>query len=425
MSTRRGWVFAAMAVLSGGGCAVIAGYDFGKYSETGGAGGAGGRPASATNAASGFVTSSGFGTSSGLTGSSSSSSGVHVTSSSSSSGRPSSSSASSASSSTGVWGTSASASSSAGASSSSSSGVVTLLGGLVGPEAIAVDAQLVYYTTNNPPAGPSTVGWVAKDGSNSGTSVSGVTAAPAVTASVAAFGSPAYAATWTNNEAGMPTGTLYAFSSSANKPLGTVMDSTLGVAASSASVYFTTTGSKVWSLQTGGSPGAFGQWPEIASGPIFADEKGVYWPTTGSHMIESDLGGTAATPLCTVPDPTVHAVAADPGFVYWTDQNGGVYQVAKGGAGVPVVVNPSGAVPAYGIAADPLGKVVYFTQGTQVFRATVSSMGQAPVALPTTGLAVPLVDPRGVAFDGSYVYVADKGTPSKLPPDGRILRFPP
>jgi hypothetical protein len=322
---------------------------------------------------------------------------------------------------TGATSSSASASSSAG--SSSSSGVVTLLGGLLGPEAIAADAQFVYYTTNNPPAGPSTVGWLLKDGSKSGTSVNGLAGAPAVAATIAALGSPAYAATWTSDDAGMPAGTIYEFSPSSISMLGGVMDSMLGVAVSSPIVFFTTTGSKVWSIQLGGNPVAFGQWPEIASGPIVADGKGVYWPTTAGHMMQSDLGGAMATTLCTVPDLTVHAVAADPGFVYWADQSGGVYQVAKGSTGVPAVVSsPNAAGPAYGIAADPLGKVVYFTQGKQVFRATSPFMG-LPVALPTTGLTVPLVDPRGVAFDGSYVYVADKG--DKLTPDGRILRFPP
>ena len=40
MSARPGWAWAAVAALSGGGCALIAGYDFGKYGETGGTGGA-------------------------------------------------------------------------------------------------------------------------------------------------------------------------------------------------------------------------------------------------------------------------------------------------------------------------------------------------------------------------------------------------
>jgi hypothetical protein len=411
MSTRRGWVFAAMAALSGGGCAVIAGYDFGKYSETGGTGGVGGQAASSTGSTS-VSSSSGptSSSSSGPTGSSSSTSassnsGMAASSSSGSSGKTtSSSSTGSSSTSTGF--------------SSSSSGtveVVALESQLLGPEAIAVDTQNVYFTTNNAAPVSSTVGWVAKSGATSCTSLPAVTGAPAIV--VGDSGSGAYAATWDSATAG----TVYSVSSATVKVVGTVADSTLGVAAWGATVFFTTTGSKVWTIPSGGAPANFTSSPDIASGPIAADSLGVYWTTATGQMLAADLGGAKAITLCTLPDPMVYAVATDEFSVYWTDQAGGVYQASKTAAGTPTPLNTSGAgTPAYGIAVDPSNDgTVYFAQGAQVLRVT------SPYGHPPNVIVTGLVNPRGVAFDGTSVYVAEKGTSNPASPDGRILMVPP
>jgi hypothetical protein len=62
---------------------------------------------------------------------------------------------------------------------------------------------------------------------------------------------------------------------------------------------------------------------------------------------------------------------------------------------------------------------VYFAQGAQVLRVT------SPYGHPPNVIVTGLVSPRGVAFDGTHVYVAEKGTSNPASPDGRILMVPP
>jgi hypothetical protein len=288
-------------------------------------------------------------------------------------------------------------------------GVIVLEDGLLGPDAIAVDTEYVYFTTNNPPSGPSTAGFVSKDGMQHGTPVTGVLGAPAI----ASPGSGAYAATW----AGTSQGTLYTFSGgTAATVVGTVMDTTLGVAVWGATVYFTTTGSKAWMIPPGGMPVVLSSAAGIASGPIVADSTGVYWPTTTDHMVSAGLTGGNPTQLCTVA-ASVNAVTTDSSFVYWTDQSGGVYRVSKNSdAGTPETLNGGNGTPAYGIAVDNAGDV-YFAQGSQVLRIVF------PFGAPPTVLAGGLSHPRGVALDGTFVYVAEQGTPSTS--DGSILKITP
>jgi hypothetical protein len=213
-------------------------------------------------------------------------------------------------------------------------------------------------------------------------------------------------------------GTIYTFANGATTVLATVQGTPTGVAAWGADVYFTTMADKTWGLATGAPPVPLVS-PSTAmpSGPITADASGVYWPTIDGHMVSVSPGGGTATSLCMVPD-TVNAVTTDSAFVYWTDQSGGVYQVAKTAAGaMPKILNPpDGITPAYGIVVD-LTTSVYFAQGTRVLRV------QFPFGSAPTVLASGLVSPRGVATDQNFLYVADHGTPPTA--NGRILEIVP
>jgi hypothetical protein len=380
MGWRHRW-FAVAVALSGGGCALIAGYDFGKYGETGGAA-AGGGPAGSVGSTSG-PSSGSSGTSTTTVGASSS------------------------------GGTSSHASSSSTGSASSSSGVIVLRDKLLDPEAIAVDTQLVYFTTNHPPTGPSTAQWVTKDGSVFKAPIANVLGAPAV----AAGNSLGYAATWLS----ATSGTITSYNTTTTTALGTVMDSTTGVAAWGATVFFTTTGSKPWKIPPGAMPTDFTSWAEIAAGPIAADSGGVYWVTTVGHMVACDLGGTAPAQL-TITSGAVYAIATDPHNVYWTSSDGGVYQTPKGVPAMsPVVLIQPSSNPTYGIAVNQSDGTVYYAQGSTVWRLPFP-YGSPPVNI-TPWLA--LINPRGVAFDNANVFVADKGTSNAMAPDGRILKLPP
>jgi hypothetical protein len=404
VSIRRAWALAVMAALSGGGCAVLAGYDFGKYGETGGSGGSSGTGGLGGQAASGPSSSSGAASggssTTGQGGGASSGSGATA----------------SASSGSGATASVSSASTTASSSSSGSVGVTPIVSGLLDPEAVAVDTVNVYFTTDDPPSGPSSAGYVNKTTLATGTPVLPVSGAPAI----AAASSLAYVATWVS---GSPaTGTIYDFSAVAGpKVAGTVSGSTLGIAVWGQTVFFTTQGSKAWTIPPNGTPASFSTSTEIAAGPIAADAMGVYWSTTSAHLLGAGLGGD--TPVQLVPGAlpaAVSAIATDASYVYWTDQSGGVYQVSKGGetSVSPPLVAPGG-VRAYGLAVDPTDSTLYFARGTEVLRLSF------PFTQPAIPIATGLVDPRGVAFDGNFVYVADRGTGNASSPDGRILKIAP
>jgi hypothetical protein len=385
VSTRRRWAFAGVVALSSGGCALVAGYDFGKYSESGGTGGAGGRGASSVS--SGPSSSGGFTTGT-MTVSSSSSSSM-TTSASSSSGMTSSSSSSS-----GFGG---------------SNGVTVLADGLVDPVAVAVDTGNVYFTTNTVTS--STACYFSKSAPAPTTPLSlvkGAFGAPAVVSQ----GSGAYAAVTTDTNSLMGnvdvlgTGTVVTLSSVANVTMQ-------GIAVWGSTVYFTTTSANVSIVPPGGQPQSFVA-NQTAQGPITADGQGVYWPTIENEMVYAPLGvGSSATPLCTGLPAPVNAVTTDATYVYWTDQSGGVYRVTKNTAGSRQSLN---ALPdntaAYGIAVDGAGSV-YFAQGADVLRVTFTS-NQPIVVAPKVGA------PRGLVLDGTDLYVADMGA-AGMP--GRILRI--
>jgi hypothetical protein len=287
--------------------------------------------------------------------------------------------------------------------------VVVLLDKLIAPEAVAVDTNWVYFTTNNPPTGPSTAGLVSKDGTASKTVVSSVLGAPAV----AAGNGLGYAATWIS----ATQGNISTYNFNSIPSTTSVADSTMGVTVWAATVFFTTTGSKVWKIPPGGAATNFTTWPEIALGPITADNVGVYWVTVNLSMMQADPGGANPVQLC-LATAAVNGIATDMSYLYWTDQNGGVYQTNKKQAGTPAKLASPNNTAAYGIAVSPSDSTVYFAQGSEVKR----------IKFPwntTTTVASMLVNPRGVAFDGANVFVAERGTGSGTNPDGRILKLPP
>jgi hypothetical protein len=292
-----------------------------------------------------------------------------------------------------------------------------LIDQLIGPEAIALDTANVYYTTNNPPNGPSTVGYISKDLSKTGVVVSNLAGAPAIVA--AGSGTGAIAVGWSANSSGQPGGAIYSVIGGTATIPATVSMTMLGVAADSTTVFFTTPSWPAWAFTLGGAPPApFSTSTEMAAGPIAADPQGVYWFTTAGHLLRANSDGTAVITLCMPPD-TVNNIATDMNSAYWTDQSGGVYLVGKSAAGNAVTLNAPSTTPAYGIAVSPGNASVFFAQGSKVLRLDF------PYKNPPVMLATGLVNPRGVAFDGTYLYVADKGTGNMTSPDGRILRIAP
>jgi hypothetical protein len=245
------------------------------------------------------------------------------------------------------------------------------------------------------------------------TPVTGASSAPAV----ATQGAGAYAAVMVSTISGE----LHPLDVSGNPLVVTVANRPLlGVAMWSGVLYYTTQGSPVWMTSPEG-----GQATNVdasglpATGPIAAGATGVYW-STATQMMRADDGGGSPTQLTKL-SVAVSAITSDAFSIYWTDVGGGVYQLPSSNpSGVaPVSLNMGGSsATAYGIAVDSTG-TVYFAQGAEVLRATFPFSGHpSPVV---TGL----VNPRGVAFDGQFLYVAEQGTSDAANPDGRILKIQP
>jgi hypothetical protein len=136
-----------VALVGASGCTILLGENK-PFHEVAGTGGG----ASAT-ASSGTTTSASTGAGTSTGGSTTASSGMSASS---------------------ATGTTASTSTSASSGSGGSASVTVLADDLLGPEAIAVDTMNVYFTTNNPPSGPSKAGFVDKATQATGTPVAAV-----------------------------------------------------------------------------------------------------------------------------------------------------------------------------------------------------------------------------------------------------------
>jgi hypothetical protein len=299
------------------------------------------------------------------------------------------------------------ASSSSGTGGSPAGTFVTLYDNLLGPEAIAIDADNVYFTLNDGAAkAMSGAGYVSKDGTKKDLWYSLQDSVPAIWST----GSLIYIAANLGTK-----GTIYAFDVTASSVTGlaSVSDATLGVAVWGSTVYFTTQGSSPWVLPPAGSPQSFAP-GTIAAGPITADATGVYFPTATALMLSAPLGGAGSTTtLAMVPD-TVYAVTTDATSVYWTDQSGGLYRAPKSASGVKTVVAPD-TTPAYGLGIDPSTSTLYYAHGQSV-ETVAFPFSQAP-----TILAKGLSNPRGVAVDSGWVYVAVQGSGTAA--DGSIIKI--
>jgi hypothetical protein len=383
MSTRRLGILSAAIALSGG-CALIAGYDFGQYQQTGGAGGAGGHAATSSARSS----SSGGGASS-----------VSTSSTTTSSTPTTSSATTTSSTATSSW---VSTGTMAGSSSSGTGGAGStkfLVKELVGPEAVSFDTSTVYYTTNVPSAQQATVGQVDKTGASPLVLQQNLIAAPAIA-------SPAMGAYAAVNDVGPngAEGRILPIGMASVPPVVEPGATLNGIAVYGSSVYFTDRFIDVFYIAGPGIAATFSA--ESPTGPIAADASGVYWSSISGEIVSATQPGQAPQSISKTP-ASPNAITTDMLYVYWTDMSGGVYRAAKDPDGsAPLVLNAGafGSTSAYGIAVDGAGNV-YFALGGDVY------VAQFPYAHLPIPLDTGLVAPHGIALDGTTLYVADHGTP--------------
>jgi hypothetical protein len=309
-------------------------------------------------------------------------------------------------------------SSSSGTGGGSGGTVAQLDQNLIGPEAIVVDTQFVYFTTSSPGGGAAN--YVATIDTTTDAvgmpELSNFQAAPAL--ALGGTGSGAYLGE--TNLGGM--GELYLLGSGAPQSLESPMSPILGVAAYAAEVYFTTSDGNVWHYVAPGpaTPFPTGNWS--AAGAIAADIHGVYWATTSDLMMRAPLG-TPSTPqeLCTLTAAKVNAITTDGTTdIYWTNDAGVVMRAPNGATGtLPVsakslVSADADNDAAYGIATD--GSSLYFARGDGIYRVDLMSTSMSTEH-------VGLAHPHGIALDQNHtvLYVAEHGSPPQN--DGAIVAF--
>ena len=144
-------------------------------------------------------------------------------------------------------------------------------------------------------------------------------------------------------------------------------------------------------------------------GPVAANGTHVYW-TQNDTIFRAD----AADPFKTLEHKgiptTVRSLAADDQRV-WIGHNLGLraFGVNLDAAGEDII---TAGTPVHGIVAE--GGGVYFTQGDTLYQVVLGVV---------TAKVSGFIAPRGVAQDGSNVYVADQGSCSSLS-DGKIVKVP-
>lgn len=353
-------VLAASAGLLGG-CALVAGYDFGRYGERTGEGGA-----SASSSSDGSVT------------------------------------AAATASSTGAGGADASSSGTGGAPMTT-----VLYTGAAPPIALSVDAAAVYFTTGNLGMTDGTLWRVEKDGTNPKPLVSNQPFPDSL-----ALDSMLKYAYWVSTSGGK--GTIRRVSSDGGgipELIFMPMERVGGLAFSSGTIYWTATESGYVFEDSAGKGLNFIVSGQSFPGPIVTDGSSLYWVDSGANeasnglVMKADLGGKGATALANgLNSPAQIAVSTS--SVYWCTVDGGVYGVLKNGTGDPhVYVKPkTPANPCSSLAADELN--VYFAQGSTVYRELVGS-------IQATAHVTDLKAPLKIALDQSALYVAGIDTAGK------------
>jgi hypothetical protein len=143
----------------------------------------------------------------------------------------------------------------------------------------------------------------------------------------------------------------------------------------------------------------------IASGTgtmgIAVDDTNVYW--VGSGVYAAPKAGGAATTLTEAGAP--YEVAVDAAYVYWTDNDGPVWRVAKAG-GTPQKIADTTSQNSFqpmGIAVD-CANAYFLTSDGKVWQVPKDGSAQ-PVVLASDGGN----EPWGIATDAANVYYAANG----------------
>lgn len=350
--------FLSSAALLGG-CALVAGYDFGRYSERTGEGGG-----SSTSAA------------------------------------------------TGTGGAAATASSTGTGGGAPTTTVLHT--GTDPPIALAVDANAVYFTTGHAGMADGTLFRVEKDGSNHSALAGNLPFPDAL-----ALDSTLMYAYWVANTAGKGTiRRILTDGGGVPELIFMPMERVGGLAFSSGTIYWTATESGYLFQNSKATGLDFIVSGQSFPGAIVTDNSNLYWVDRGNDgssdglVMKSDLAGKGATALANgVNSPGQIAINA--ASVHWCTLDGGVYAVLKNGMEEGFIYAPPKvpADPCSSLAADEAH--VYFAKGSTVYRALVGSSQAMPYV---TDLEAPLK----IALDPTSLYVAGrdasgKGTVLKVP----------
>jgi hypothetical protein len=189
-------------------------------------------------------------------------------------------------------------------------------------------------------------------------------------------------------------------------PVGTTSAWTVAIDATD--VYTADGSGNIVSCPKSGCPGA----PRIvATGAastmgIAVDATTVYWATLEGASILSapKAGGGPTTTLATGGWP--YEVALDDTYVYWTDNDGPVWKVAKTGGAPIELANPTtvNSFQPMGIAVD--GTNVYFETSDGKIWQVSKACGGAPIVLASDAGN----EPWGLAVDDAAVYYASGTT---------------
>ncbi len=154
---------------------------------------------------------------------------------------------------------------------------------------------------------------------------------------------------------------------------------------------------------------------QIAPMAIISDTSSVYWSTIGG-VRQCPLGGCdgGAAHLWEDPGPQTFTmgIAVDADNVYWTNQNGSVYQCAKTNCATTLVTLADGRNAPSGIASD--GTDVYWSDSAGVVKCAVGGCGGVPTVVAPSASPAVAVDATHLAFtqlrasetDGWIVVVA-------------------
>lgn len=364
---RKVFFAAALAGLAAAhsGCALIAGYDFGKYGERAGEGGGG--AAASTSSASGA----------------------------------------------GGAGSAMSSVSSTGAGQGGSPAMTVLYAGLDQPTSLAIDADAVYFTASADPFKPiSKVMRVTKDGASSIKLATGEISPLSVTVD-------ATHAYWLSGP--MQDGSIKRaakMGGASVEVLFDTMESLGGVAGEGQALYFTTVLSdSVWTLPTSGGSPAMLLTGQTTAGELAADASGIYWVNRGTAsqsngaVMRADLDGSNVKTLASGQKFPLR-IALDQGNVYWATLDGAASGIDKAGKtpAFTYVFAGSGP-PVAGLAAD--GAHVYYSLNKDVFKVPVNSLSAEKIV---SGFG----NPKDLAVDATSLYVAGLNAAA----EGLLIKVP-